>query len=222
MKMDVPLLFDVILHLGTLLAVIVFFWKDILKTLKSLFTLNFNSKEGKLIKFIIIGSIPVALIGYLFHDIIESFFSNLLTVGLSLIITGTFLLLTKKSKEKKKLKLFDSFLIGIAQAFALIPGISRSGVTISTGLFKGIDKKTVFKFSFLLSIPAIIGANLLELIKNPVTQIDILPLFVCVITSAIMGYLSLKFLYRMLTKGKFYYFSFYCFVLGLFVLIYSL
>jgi len=222
MKMDIPLLFDVILHFGTLLAVIVFFWEDILKILKSLFTLNFNSEEGKSIKFIIIGSIPVALVGYLFRGIIESLFSNLLAVGLSLIITGVFLLLTKKSKGKNKLKLFDSFLIGIAQAFALIPGISRSGFTISTGLFKGIDKKTVFKFSFLLSIPAIIGANLLELIKNPVTQTDILPLFVCVITSAVVGYLSLKFLYRMLTKGKFYYFSFYCFILGLFVLIYSI
>jgi len=222
MKMNVPLFFDVILHLGTLLAVIVFFWKDILKILKSLFTLNFNSEEGKLIKFIIIGSIPVALIGYLFHDIIESFFSNLLTVGLSLIITGTFLLLTKKSKGRNELKLFDSIIIGIAQAFALIPGISRSGATISTGLFKGIDKKTVFKFSFLLSIPAIIGANLLELTKNPITQTDVLPLFVCVITSAIVGYLSLKFLYGMLTKGKFYYFSFYCFILGLFILFYSI
>jgi len=222
MKMNVPLIFDVMLHFGTLLAVIIFFWKDILKVLKSFFTLDFKSKEGKLIKFIIVGTIPVALIGLIFYDIIESFFSNLLTVGVALIITGIILLLTKKSRGKKELKLFDSILIGIAQAFALIPGISRSGATISTGLFKGIDKETVFKFSFLLSIPAIIGANLLELIKNPITETDALPLFVCVFTSAIMGYLSLKLLYRVLKKGKFYYFSFYCFILGILVLVYSL
>jgi len=222
MKMNVPLLFDVMLHFGTLLAVIVFFWKDILKILKSLFTLDFKSKEGKLIIFIIVGTVPVALAGFIFHDIIESFFSNLLAVGISLIITGIILLLTKKSQGKKELTLFDSILIGIAQAFALIPGISRSGATISTGLFRKIDKKTVFKFSFLLSIPAIIGANLLELIKEPIVETDILPLFICVITSALIGYLSLKILYSMLKKGKFYYFSFYCFILGLLVLIYSL
>jgi len=222
MKIDVPLLFDVMLHFGTLLAVIVFFWKDILKILKSLFTLDFKSKEGKLITFIIVGTVPVALAGFIFHDIIESLFSNLLAVGISLIITGIILLLTKKSEGKKELTLFDSILIGIAQAFALIPGISRSGATISTGFFRGINKETVFKFSFLLSIPAIIGANLLELIKNPITETDVLPLFVCVITSALIGYLSLKILYSMLKKGKFYYFSFYCFILGLLVLIYSL
>jgi len=220
MRMNVPLLFDVMLHFGTLLAVIVFFWKDILKILKNLFTLDFNSKEGKLIKFIIVGTIPVALIGLIFHDIIESLFSNLFAVGISLVITGIILLLTKKSEGKKEMKLFDSILIGIAQAFALIPGISRSGTTISTGLFKGINKETVFKFSFLLSIPAVIAANLLELINNPITETDVLPLFVCVVTAAIMGYLSLKILYRMLKKGKFYYFSFYCFILGLLVLIY--
>jgi len=222
MKIYVPLLFDVMLHFGTLLAVIVFFWKDIVKILKSLFKLDFKSKDGKLIPFIMIGTIPVALIGFIFHDIIKSFFSNLLAVGISLIITGIILLLTKKSQGKKELTLFDSILIGIAQAFALIPGISRSGATISTGLFRKIDKKTVFKFSFLLSIPAIIGANLLELIKEPIVETDILPLFICVITSALIGYLSLKILYSMLKKGKFYYFSFYCFILGLLVLIYSL
>jgi len=219
LKMNVPLLFDVMLHFGTLLAVIVFFWEDILKILKSLFTLDFKSKEGKLIIFIIVGTVPVALIGFIFHDIIESFFSNLLAVGISLIITGIILLLTKKSEGKKEVTLLDSMLIGIAQAFSLIPGISRSGTTISTGLFREINKETVFKFSFLLSIPAIIGANLLELIKNPITETDVLPLFVCVITAAIIGYLSLKILYRMLKKGKFYYFSFYCFILGLLVLI---
>jgi undecaprenyl-diphosphatase len=222
MKINVPLLFDVMLHFGTLLAVIVFFWKDIIKILKSLFTFDFKSEEGKLIIFIIVGTIPAALTGLIFHDIIESFFSNLSVVGIALVITGVILLLTKKSQGKKELNIFDSFLIGIAQAFSLIPGISRSGTTISTGLLRGIDKEKALKFSFLLSIPAIIGANLLELVKNPITETDVLPLYVCVITSTIVGYLSLKVLYRIIKRGKFYYFAFYCFIIGLLLLIYSM
>ena len=222
MGMNVPLLYDSMLHFGTLFAVIVFFWKDILKILKNLFTLNFKTEEGKLIIFIIVGTIPVALIGLLFYDTIESFFSNLLTIGISLIITGIILLFTKKSEGKKEITLFDSILIGIAQAFAILPGISRSGATISAGLIRGIDEEKVFRFSFLLSIPAIISANALELIKNPITETDFLPLFICIITAATIGYLSLRFLCNILKKGKFYYFSFYCFILGLLVLIYSL
>jgi len=213
LKMQVPLLFDVMLHFGTLIAVIVFFWEDILKIL------NFKSEGKSLIKYIIVGTIPIILIGLIFHDMIEAFFSNLFVVGISLIITGIILYLTKKSEGRNQLKLFDSILIGIAQAFAIIPGISRSGATISTGLFRGIDKEKVFKFSFLLSIPAIIGANLLELIMNPITETSTLPLFVGVVTAAIMGYLALKILYKMLKKGKFYYFYFYCIILGLLVLI---
>ena len=221
LNLNVPLLFDVMLHFGTLLAVFVVFWKDIFKIFKSLFSLDFKSENGKIVKFIIIGTIPVALLGFFLHDIFESFFSNLFSVGIALIITGIILLLTKKCRGRKKLNSSDSLLIGIAQAIALMPGISRSGITISTGLLRGIDKEKIYRFSFLLSIPAIIGANLLELSKQVITEIEKIPYIIGTIIAAIMGYLSLRFLFRILKGGKFYYFSFYCLILGILILIYS-
>jgi undecaprenyl-diphosphatase len=217
--LKVPLLFDVMLHFGTLLAVIVFFWKDIVKIIKSFLLFDFKSEQGKLITYIVIGTLPVAFVGYFFHDFIETLFSDLMTVGISLIVTGLILFPTRNLKGRRRLGLSDSIFIGISQMFALIPGLSRSGITISTGLFRGIDKESVFRFSFLLSIPAILGASLLELLRNPVTEASFEPLFVCIITSAIVGYLSLRFLHTLLKQGKLYYFSFYCFIVGLLVLI---
>jgi len=138
-------------------------------------------------------------------------FSNLTVVAVALIVTGILLFLTKYSRGRRKLNVFDCILVGIAQAFALIPGISRSGSTISTGLFRGLDKESVFKFSFLLAVPAVIGGNLLEL--NQGLEVG-LEMVVGTLIAAIVGYLSLKFLFRTLQKGKFYWFSVYCWVVG--------
>jgi len=218
---DVPLLFDVMLHFGTLLAVFAFFWKDIVKILKSLVKLDFKSQSGELIPSIVIGSIPVFFAGIIFYDLIEILFKNIFIVSIALIITGIILFLTKHTKGRKNLTLFDSLLIGFAQAFALVPGISRSGLTISTGLFRDVKKELVFKFSFLLSIPAVLSANLWELsnliINN--TRIDFVPYVTGTAIAAIVGYLSLKVLFRMLKKEKFYLFSYYCLIVGLALLI---
>jgi len=113
--------------------------------------------------------------------------------------------------------MFDSILVGIAQAFALIPGLSRSGLTISTGLFRGLDKESVFKFSFLLAVPAVIGGNLLEL-NQGLGEVG-LEMVVGTVIAAVVGYLSLKFLFRTLQKGKFYWFSVYCWVVGVILLL---
>ena len=213
--MEVPLFFDVLLHFGTIIAVLALFWKDILKILKSLFNLDFKSQDGKLGLYIIVGNVPIALTGYFFHDLFEVLFSNLFVVGIALIITGILLFLTKYSRGRRKLNVFDSLFVGIAQAFALIPGLSRSGLTISTGLFRGLDKESVFKFSFLLAVPAVIGANLLEL---NVLELE-LEMVVGALIAAVVGYLSLKFLFRTLQKGKFYWFSVYCWVVGVVLLL---
>jgi len=218
LKIEVPLLFDVMLHFGTVLAVFAVFWKDILKILKSLFKLDFKSQDGKLGLYIIIGNIPVALAGYFLHDVFESLFSNLFVVGIALIVTGILLFLTKFTKGRRKLNVFDSILVGIAQTFALIPGLSRSGSTISTGLFRGLDKESIFKFSFLLAVPAVIGGNLLEL-NQTLGEVDLLPMVVGTVTAAIVGYLSLKFLFKTLQKGKFYLFSVYCWFVGVILLL---
>jgi len=214
----VPLLFDVMLHFGTILAVFALFWKDISNILKSLFKFDFKSKDGKLGLYIIVGNIPIALAGYSLHDVFESFFSNLFVVGSALIVTGILLFLTKYTQGQRKLNIHDSILIGIAQAFALIPGLSRSGSTISTGLFRGLNKESIFKYSFLIAIPAVIGANLLEL-NQVLGEVELLPMIVGTTISAIVGYLSLKFLFRMLQEGKFYLFSVYCWIVGAILLI---
>lgn len=216
---EVPLSFDVMLHFGTLLAVFVVFWKDILKILKSLFKLDFKSQDGKLGLYIIVGNIPIALFGYFFYNVFESLFSNLLIVGLALIFTGVLLFLTKFTHGKRKLNVHDAILIGLTQTVALIPGISRSGSTISVGLFKGLDKESVFKFSFLLAIPAVLGANLLELNNLVLGEVEFLPMIVGTVMAAVVGYLSLKFLFRSLQEGRFYLFSIYCWILGIILLL---
>ncbi len=221
LKIKVPLVFDVMLHFGTLLAVLVFFWKDILNILKSIVKLDFKSQTGKLIQYIIIGTIPIIFAGILFHDLVEALFQNLSFVSIALIINGIFLFLTKFSKDKKGMSYTDSLFVGFAQAFALIPGISRSGVTISTGLLRGVKKEYAFKFSFLLSIPAILGANIWELSTSIInnTNLDFTSYLIGMIVSAIIGYLTLKFLFRIFKKENFYLFSVYCIVLGIILIL---
>jgi len=221
LKIEVPLLFDVMLHIGSLFAVFVLFWKDILKIIKSFLKLDFKSQEGKLGLFIIIGSIPVGFAGFLLHDYIEYFFNNLFLVSVSLIVTGILLYFTKNKNGRNKLNFSDSVLIGFTQAIALVPGISRSGSTISMGLLRNIEKKIVFEFSFLLSIPAIIGANFFEIIKFGIGDNALLaPMFIGTVIAGIIGYVSLKFLFKTIQKEKFYLFSYYCWVVGIILIAY--
>jgi len=221
LKIEVPLIFDVMLHFGTLLAVFAFFWKDIVKILKSLIKLDFKSESGKLIQFMIIGTIPIIFAGIIFYDAVKVLFQSIFVVSIALIINGILLFLTKFSKSKKEMSYLDSLIVGLAQAFALIPGISRSGSTISTGLLKGVKKEYVFKFSFLLSIPAVLAANIWELSNTIIsnTNVDFIPYFIGMIVAAIVGYISLKFLFEILKRGKFYLFSFYCLIVGFILLL---
>ena len=221
-SIKVPLIFDIMLHFGTLLAVFAIFWKDILKILLSIVKLDFKSEYGKLAKFLVVGSIPAALVGALFHDFFASLFTNLTAVGVALLITGIILYSSKFHSESKTLSYKESFLVGFAQALAIIPGISRSGFTIATGLLRGIGRREIFRFSFLLSIPAIIGANVFEFTTVPLAGFDLMGMTVGTLTAAVVGYLSLKLLFRIVLDSKFYLFSFYCLALGLLVLIISL
>lgn len=168
-----PIFFDVMLHIGTLLAVVVYFWTDICEIAQGLGAVlkrkHKNLPQVKLFLLIILASIPTGLMGILFKDWFESFFSRPKLVGGMLLITGLVLWLTRFTKKEGKplgrMGWIDAILIGIAQGFAILPGISRAGATISTGLFCGLDRELSGKFSFLLSIPAILGATLLEFRK---------------------------------------------------------
>lgn len=218
----VPLIFDILLHFGTLFAVFVMFWEDILRIFASIIHLDFQSEYGKLAQFLVVGSIPIGLAGTLLHEFFASLFTSMKAVGIALLITGMVLYSSKFHRESRSLSYKESLLVGIAQAIAIVPGISRSGFTITTGLLRGIERREIFRFSFLLSIPAIVGANLFELATAPLAEFELLSMAAGTLTATVVGYLSLKLLQRLVVDRKFYLFSFYCLALGLLTLLISL
>ncbi|MBU4501064.1 MAG: undecaprenyl-diphosphate phosphatase [Nanoarchaeota archaeon] len=213
--LSVPVAFDVMLHVATLAVVFIVFWKDIVNILKAVLSLDFKSENGKLALYIIIANIPTAIIGFAFRDTFKSFFYNRYAIASALIFTSIFLYFSDRKTGNKKLNYKNTFLIGIAQGIAIIPGISRSGITISMGLLGKIDRKLVAKFSFLLSIPAIIGASIFEVKNLALADISIPLLSVAMISSFIVGYISLKLLLKIIINKKFHLFAYYCFILGL-------
>lgn len=209
-----PVFFDVLLHLGTLGAILVYFRKEIVNLIKE-WRENIN-----IWVLLIIATIPAVIIGLCINNMIEDIFSSLWLVGLMWLVMGIMLLLTKKmekngTKEKLgEIKNKDALIIGIFQAFALFPGISRSGSTIFGGLLKKINSKTAFAFSFLLAIPAILGATILQLISNKPNSVDLLNGLLPMLLAGIVGYYTLKFLQKTLISNKFYLFGFYCLAIG--------
>jgi undecaprenyl-diphosphatase len=196
---DMPgVILEVSLHFGTLLSIIVYFRKRIL---------SYLSKEK--LPLIIFGTIPIVIIGIIFKRSIELMFSNPLLVFLMLFITGIILLLTLKRQKKGLLNLKNAFIIGVSQSFALIPGISRSGFTISTALLLGISKEESFEFSFILAIPALLGAFLLELTEIELFQVNYFKLLNGTIAAFLSGLLALWVFYKILRKKSLHYFTYY-------------
>lgn len=216
-----PVIFYVLLHVGTLTVIVVFFRKDIAEILKALVRRDFESEEGKFGLFVIVGSVPTAVIGYVFQDLFASFFDNLFAVGTALLATGVLLFVSEIRKGNKTLGYLDSFLVGIAQGIAIIPGVSRSGATISIGLLRSVNKEMAFKFSFLFSIPAILGAAVAELndLNLLIDSVDVGAVIVGVSASIFVGYLSLKALQKMIVNQKFHLFAFYCWAAGTLVVL---
>lgn len=218
--LNLPLIYKITLHIGTLIVVLTFFRRDLINIIKALIRHNFYSEEGKIAVFITIGSIPIAISGFLLYDFFKSLFSNLLTVGLALLITGCVLFFSEKKIGHKKMDGIDSLFIGLAQAITIIPGISRSGLTVSAALLRKIDKTTAFRYSFLLSVPAIIGATIIEIKEFSIINIDIILLFLGLITSMIVGYVSLIFLKRMVLNEKIHLFAYYCWAIGVAIILF--
>jgi len=226
--------FIAIIQLGTLLAVLIYFWKDIISIIKDFFQDNLirrvkyseqkiNSKLGWLI---IVGTIPVVIIGLAFKDAIEGALTkNLYVIAISLIALAIILALAEKVAKFKKdldnITIFDSIIIGIAQALALIPGSSRSGTTITAGLFVGLKRETAARFSFLMSIPAVFASGVLQLYEAIafVDQMMIWNILVATIVSGISGYLAIDFLLKFLRKNSTFLFVYYRIALGLIILI---
>ncbi len=198
------ILFDVTLHLATLIAVFYFFRKTIF------------SLSRKYLLLLVVGTIPAGLVGFFLQDEFERMFGSVNMLGVELIITGILNMAVDKVKTIKKSMTFtNSFLIGIAQAIAIIPGISRSGATIFTGVKLGIDREKAAEFSFLLSIPAILGANFLEIFTHGTDGLQNPSFYVIgFVFALIIGYLSIGVVYKFLLASKFKIFGYYCLLLG--------
>ncbi len=224
--------FDVMLHFGTLGAVIIVYYELIRSLMRTgfatLFQADFyrhprltisNSTDLRLIWFLLLGSIPTGLIALLFKDSLEAIFGKPMVVAGMLIITGLILQLSSLGQRRRQtetpLRVWHTPLVGIVQGLAIIPGISRSGSTISISLLLGLSPQVAAQYSFLLSIPAILGAVILKL--KDVGEITIAPAVIIAgtLTSFVVGYIALRFLLALLNRGKFSIFSYYCFALGI-------
>ena len=220
------LIFTVVVHGATVLSTIVVFYRDILQLLRGLFAFRWN-EETQYIAKIFLSMVPVIFLGLFFKEEIEQFFTgNVLFVGSMLIITSLLLMSTYIVKtNERKISFVDSFVIGIAQAFAVLPGISRSGSTISTGLLLGNRKANIARFSFLMVLIPIIGANFKDIYDGSAQAADGVggfALLVGFIAAFVSGLLACKWMIGIVKKGKLVYFAIYCFIIGSAAVVYSL
>lgn len=226
--------FIAVIQLGTLAAILIYFWNDLLKITidffkdnlfarKSFSNQSLNSKMGW---YIIIGSIPVVIIGLGFKDVIEGALTkNLYVISGSLIVLGIILAIAEKlgkfKKDIKDIKWYDAIIVGFAQSLALIPGSSRSGTTITAGIFLGFKRETAARFSFLLSVPAILGSGLLQLYEalEFIDSSGMITLIIATVASAISGYLTIGFLLKFLRSNSTFVFVFYRILIGIVIII---
>jgi len=231
--------FDVLVHLGTLIAVVSYFFKDIIEMIKAFFgslvdIFRGKFKEGfredpykKLAWMVLIGTIPVGIIGIVFKSQVEATFNSLIIPSVFLLVTGVLLYVSQRlnigHKDIKDCSLKEAIIVGLAQACAIIPGLSRSGTTIATGLLIGLDKEFAAKFSFLLAVPAIMGATVVQL-KGIGAGLDVnlVPYLLGFLTALISGYLAISVLLKLIREKSLDIFVFYCLIVGAIVLVYSL
>jgi undecaprenyl-diphosphatase len=225
LSLELPLFFDIILHIGTLIITFFFFRSDIKKIISSITSWEFKTENGKLVPLILVGTIPTLIIGFFFNSFIVSYFNDLLPLSGAYIFCGIILYLAKTGKEKKNsISYFEATQIGIIQGIAVIPGLSRSGFTIAIALLLGIKNELAFKFSFLLSIPAIIGGLSLTLFDQLNTVgfvgVDFIDILIGISVSSLVGYFSLNVLKGILLRKKFYLFSFYCWIISIILIVF--
>lgn len=220
--------FDIMLHLGTLIAVLIFFRKDIWIILQAMWnalkTRNFSDLNARVGFFILLGTFVTVLIAYPLHEVAEALIYLPFVVGILLIITGGVLFLSeylsKKAPQKSEVDLKTAILMSIAQGLAALPGFSRSGLTIATGLFCGLDRTSAARFSFLLSIPIILGASMVY----PIIKLDLselltynwVEIIVGTIVSGLVGYLCIKYFLKFVSNFSLNIFGIYCVITGIF------
>jgi undecaprenyl-diphosphatase len=205
------LTFDILLHLGTLLAVFAVFWRDILEILKHPF--------GKMGRLIIVGSIPTAAIGFLFKDYFDTVFASGSTLGVEFLITGAVIWWADTArtglKKEREMSYVDAFLVGTLQGAAIMPALSRSGLTIMGAVFRGLDREFAAKFSFLMSVPVILGAGVFDIREAMLEGVVIgAPELFGTLTAAVAGYFAIKYMITLIVRRGMRMFSWYVFVLG--------
>ena len=226
--------FIAVIQLGTLLAVLVYFWKDLILIIKDFFSDNLMNRKkfkeqsinSKMGWYLIFATLPVVVIGLGFKHIIEGALTkNLYIISISLIALAIILAIAEKvsklTRKTNDIKWYDAVIIGFAQSLALIPGASRSGTTITAGLFLGFDRETAARFSFLMSIPAVAASGLLEFYQslNYIDSDGRINLLAATIASAVIGYLSIEFLLRYLKKNSTFIFIIYRIIVGIIILL---
>jgi undecaprenyl-diphosphatase len=212
------LLMTVVLHAATALSTIVIFRKDIIQIIAGLFQFKWNEEAQFSVK-IILSMIPAAIVGLFFEDEIESLFGGqIVLVGSMLLLTGLLLFLADKAKKTdKKVSILNAILIGISQAIAILPGISRSGATISTSVLLGVDREKAARFSFLMVVPLILGKMAKDMLSGDLVSdsSNILPLVLGFIAAFITGLIACKWMIRLVKKSQLKYFAYYCFAVGI-------
>lgn len=213
-----PVAFDLMLHVGTLLPVLWVYRADIMNIIKGIVT-DPKGEDARLAWWVVLGSIPTAVLGIGFEDLFEQLFHTPRIVGVTFFITGTFLFATKYIKEPNRslseMGFKDALIIGLVQGLAITPGISRSGSTIAIALFLGLKRELAAKFSFLLSIPAIVGAFIFKLDELTVGQVSMPALSIGFVVSAASGLVALKILLKLVNSGDFSKFSYYLWIIAI-------
>ncbi|GAB4249788.1 MAG: undecaprenyl-diphosphate phosphatase [Saprospiraceae bacterium] len=217
------LLMTVVVHFGTALSTVVIFWKDVQKILKSLFSFRLDEETMFAVK-IIISMIPAALVGVFFEEEIDALFSMQLTlVGICLIVTAVLLLLADRAKDTtKKVGYGHSLIVGLSQAIAILPGISRSGATISTSVLLGIDRTRAARFSFLMVVPLIFGKIAKDLLSGDLaaaSENHVGALIIGFLASFITGMIACKWMIALVKKSQLKYFAIYCVIVGIIAII---
>lgn len=232
---SVPEFFDVLLHLGTLIAVFAAYWKDICEMVVELFRgigdLAHRSTPSpvpparRLILLIVVGTLPLFAVLPI-RKAVQGLSDNMVFVGAALIVTGILLFLCDRVRKGRKTERsatwVDALLVGVGQAIATLPGVSRSGMTITAGCFVGYERRFAVRFSFLLSIPAVLGANILSVgdaVRAGINGAEVPMYLVGVVTAAVVGYLCIRLLKYVADKGRFGAFAYYCWAVGILTLV---
>ena len=234
----VGLAFDVLLHVGTLVAVVAYFFSDIISMIKGFFLSLIDLKDGKFMEEVrrdpykklawltIIATIPVGIVGVLFNDLVESLFTGITVPAFFLLITGCLLYVSQRMNsggiDLSNITLKEALIMGCGQALAVLPGLSRSGTTIAAGLFSGLDKEFAAKFSFILSIPAILGAGVFQLKDLSGGNVEIEACIAGFIVAVISGYLAISVLLKLIREKSLDIFAYYCWIVGAVILVGSL